>query len=100
MTTSTIIDPVCGMTVVPERAAGHVVHDGQNVYFCSKGCAAKCQQDPAKYLKAPGSSPMASGQAGLVQLGGGRVASSPAAAAYVCPMGLEVRANKAGGCPK
>src|SRR5438874_8140805 len=100
MTTSTIIDPVCGMTVVPERAAAHVVHDGQDFYFCSKGCAAKFQQDPAKYLKAPGSSPMGSGQAGLVQLGGAPVVSSPAAAAYVCQMDPEVRANKAGACPK
>ena len=36
-----VIDPVCGMTVDPARAAGSVDHRGQTYYFCSKGCVAK-----------------------------------------------------------
>lgn len=32
------LDPICGMTVRPERAAGTSVRDGKTVYFCSLGC--------------------------------------------------------------
>jgi Cu+-exporting ATPase len=44
------LDPVCGMTVDPARAAGHVDHDGTTYHFCSKGCVAKFTADPKKYL--------------------------------------------------
>src|SRR3954462_7586623 len=92
-----IIDPVCGMTVVPERAAAHVSHKGQDFHFCSKGCAAKFQQDPERLLAAPGSSPMGTNgrQAELVQLGS-RATTASSAGAYVCPMDPEVRSNKPG----
>src|ERR1043166_5382499 len=94
-----VIDPVCGMTVTPERAAAHVVHDAQDFYFCSKGCAAKFEHDPARYLAAPESSPMGSGHAGLVQLGAPSCARA-SADEYVCPMDPEIRASKPGACPK
>jgi Cu+-exporting ATPase len=45
-------DPVCGMTVIPEQAAGQVGHEGKTYYFCSKGCAAKFEKEPQKYLAA------------------------------------------------
>ena len=45
-----VVDPVCGMMVDPDRAAGHVEHGGTTYYFCSKGCAAKFSADPEKYL--------------------------------------------------
>lgn len=32
------VDPICGMTVRPERAAATSVRDGKTVYFCSVGC--------------------------------------------------------------
>jgi Cu+-exporting ATPase len=32
------IDPVCGMTVDPARAAAMSERDGETYYFCSKGC--------------------------------------------------------------
>ncbi|HEX8492112.1 MAG TPA: heavy metal translocating P-type ATPase [Pyrinomonadaceae bacterium] len=35
------IDPVCGMTVDPERAARTSERDGKTYYFCSKGCKEK-----------------------------------------------------------
>ncbi len=44
------VDPVCGMTVNPDRAAGTVDHDGTTYYFCSKSCVAKFKADPKKYL--------------------------------------------------
>jgi YHS domain-containing protein len=31
-------DPICGMTVLPERAAATSVRDGRTYYFCSTGC--------------------------------------------------------------
>nr|MDQ3374900.1 heavy metal translocating P-type ATPase [Acidobacteriota bacterium] len=31
-------DPICGMTVSPETAAGSFQHEGTTYYFCSKGC--------------------------------------------------------------
>ena len=43
-------DPVCGMMVDPENSAGSAEYQGQKYYFCSKGCAAKFQADPEKYL--------------------------------------------------
>src|SRR5829696_1416374 len=32
------VDPVCGMTVDPARAAGTSERDGVRYYFCSPGC--------------------------------------------------------------
>ena len=48
-----VIDPVCGMTVDPSRAAGRVDHRGTTYYFCSKGCVAKFTADPERYLSSP-----------------------------------------------
>lgn len=35
------IDPVCGMKVSPEKMAGKIEHNGETIYFCSKGCEEK-----------------------------------------------------------
>ena len=43
-------DPVCGMTVEPESAAGHVEHEGKTYYFCSRSCVEKFKANPEKYL--------------------------------------------------
>jgi Cu+-exporting ATPase len=45
------IDPVCGMTVDPARAAGSVDYEGETYYFCGKGCLAKFSADPEAYFK-------------------------------------------------
>ncbi|MGZ5430444.1 MAG: YHS domain-containing protein, partial [Thermoanaerobaculia bacterium] len=44
------IDPVCGMSVDPARAAAKVEHGGKTWYFCSKGCAAKFSANPAGFV--------------------------------------------------
>ena len=31
-----MIDPICGMNVEPDSAAGSHVHGGQTYYFCSQ----------------------------------------------------------------
>ncbi|MGA7855654.1 MAG: HAD-IC family P-type ATPase, partial [Candidatus Acidiferrales bacterium] len=62
-------DPVCGMTLDPERAAARVEHSGKTFYFCCAGCATKFRAEPEKYLSAK--VPAATGHgAPLVQLGG------------------------------
>ena len=45
----TVIDPVCGMEIHPEEAAGTVEHDGRTIYFCSPGCRATFLEDPQRY---------------------------------------------------
>jgi Cu+-exporting ATPase len=41
-------DPVCGMTVKPDTAH-RTLHEGRDVLFCSAGCKAKFEADPARY---------------------------------------------------
>ena len=45
-------DPVCGMTVDVATATHIAVHAGRTFYFCSAGCRAEFEREPAKYLKA------------------------------------------------
>src|SRR5690349_4836178 len=44
------VDPVCGMTVDPLRAAGSYAHEGQTYYFCNVSCLNRFKADPARYL--------------------------------------------------
>jgi Cu+-exporting ATPase len=45
-----MIDPVCGMTVTPETAAGAWEHEGETYYFCSVGCMDRFRADPVSFL--------------------------------------------------
>ena len=45
-----MIDPICDMTVEPDKAAGKADYDGETYYFCSVHCLKLFQTDPAKYL--------------------------------------------------
>ena len=45
------VDPVCGMTIHPDKAAGHSEFGGQTIYFCSLGCKTKFDARPAQYAK-------------------------------------------------
>ena len=44
-------DPVCGMSVEENKAAATTRHDGKTYYFCSTGCKAAFEREPAKYAK-------------------------------------------------
>lgn len=79
------IDPVCGMTVEPESAAGSFEHEGTIYYFCSKGCLEKFKGDPAKFL-----APNAETQNSVQKIG----------VEYTCPMHPEIRQLGPGSCPK
>ena len=43
-------DVVCGMMVDSDRAAGGLDYRGKKYHFCGKGCVAKFEADPEKYL--------------------------------------------------
>ena len=80
-------DVVCGMQVDPARAAGTSELNGTTYYFCGKGCKAKFDADPARFLS-PTPAP---------------VPTAPPAhastAEYTCPMHPEVRQQGPGACP-
>ena len=44
--TSTVKDPICGMSIDPANAARVIERDGQKFYFCSEGCAAAFEKAP------------------------------------------------------
>ena len=48
--TQPFVDPVCGMDVTPESAAGTSEYKGVTYYFCAPGCKRSFDKDTAKYL--------------------------------------------------
>ncbi len=46
---STVRDPVCGMSVDPDKAGATRNHEEVTFYFCSQGCAKQFDKDPHKY---------------------------------------------------
>jgi Cu+-exporting ATPase len=44
-----VTDPVCGMQVDPDTAAGSAEHEGITYRFCSTGCRDAFTTDPARY---------------------------------------------------
>jgi len=81
-----MIDPVCGMDVTPEDAAGSYAYKGQQYYFCAESCLERFQADPEQFLTPPPE----------------RRADTPTDldAIYTCPMDPEVRQRGPGACPK
>jgi len=45
-------DPICGMMIELTKAAGSSVYQGNTFYFCSPGCKASFDKNPAKHAKA------------------------------------------------
>lgn len=80
-----IHDPVCGMTLVPEKAVGHLSFEGRDFYFCSESCLEKLGNEPQKYLSESGiddvSMPLVNEK-------------------YTCPMHPEIVQVGPGSCPK
>jgi Cu+-exporting ATPase len=82
---SGVIDPVCGMTVTPDDAAGRFEYRGQTYYFCARTCLERFKRNPEAFLT-PATIPMAS--------------DTPSSQAeYTCPMHPEVRQIGPGSCP-
>jgi P-type Cu+ transporter len=90
------------MSVDPPKAAAMIDHAGQSYYFCSKGCAQRFAQSPAKYVTAAidsrkhsslpviQSSAVANSTPVAVPNHGSSTKSAPTAASegvrYTCPM--------------
>ncbi len=47
---ASVKDPVCGMDVDPERAAGRSEYEDETYYFCSATCKERFDQDPQRYV--------------------------------------------------
>ena len=91
-------DPVCGMTVNPEKVRFSCQLDGKTYFFCSEGCQTAFQNEPPKFLS--DSDNFVSQEKGANHLrqegqsknvGGGSI--------YVCPMCPEVRETEPVPCP-
>jgi Cu+-exporting ATPase len=81
-----VLDPVCGMTISPDDAVGHVGYKGQTYHFCSQSCLDQFRATPEAFLGEP-------------------PAVTPSSTAdmereYTCPMDPEVRQKGPGACPK
>jgi len=99
-TPATLHDPVCGMTVPADAPLQREV-DGVRYGFCCKGCLAKFDADPGRYLKpAPPLAPLqlqmhhAATPAPVV------AEPVPPGTSYTCPMHPEIRRDHPGSCPK
>jgi YHS domain-containing protein len=49
--TRSVIDPVCGMTVNPEKTGIETTVEGRAYYFCAEGCRKAFIENPKKYLE-------------------------------------------------
>lgn len=49
-TSAKVVDPVCGVKILPEKAAGNQEYEGQTYYFCGRSCAEKFKGDPASFV--------------------------------------------------
>lgn len=43
-------DPVCGMQIEEQDAAGQSEHEGRTYYFCSASCQRKFEENPEQYV--------------------------------------------------
>jgi Cu+-exporting ATPase len=78
-----VVDPVCGMTIDPADAVGHLDYKGRTYYFCAESCLEQFRDNPEQFLDP------AARSAPVVDL----------EAEYTCPMHPEVRQKGPGACP-
>jgi len=88
--TQMVKDPVCGMDVDPESAAGSYEYQGETYFFCNQYCLEKFKAEPAKYLT---HAPAITHEESEPRLGAKDNV-------YICPMDPEVRQQGPGSCPK
>ena len=80
---ATMNDPVCGMMVEADTAAGSFQHRGSTYFFCSLHCLEQFRTEPSKYLTPAEVKPT----------------KSDLSREYTCPMHPEVRRQGPGSCP-
>jgi Cu+-exporting ATPase len=79
-----MLDPVCGMTVDPQKALAWT-HANVSYFFCCQRCLDKFSADPQKYLQ-----PSASTSESAIAAPG---------TIWICPMHPEIRREVPGDCP-
>ncbi len=89
-----VTDPVCGMAVNPDSAAGSFEYKGQTYHFCSAKCLQKFREAPERFI--PDSQSARAESMSKPE----KMASIDAAGRYTCPMHPEVLQDKPGPCPK
>src|SRR5712692_3779464 len=77
-------DPVCGMTVNKQTAAGSFEHDGERYFFCSGHCLELFRKHPARFFNRPPQQPQ------TIAIARGE---------YTCPMHPEIVRDPPGNCP-
>ena len=98
-------DPVCGMTVSPDKARFTHEYAGTTYLFCCGGCQAAFRSDPEAFLRArdeaDGGDGARRGHPGAAREPGRGAGAPPqsSATAYVCPMCPEVRESEPVPCP-
>jgi Cu+-exporting ATPase len=80
----TFIDPVCGMSVAPETAAGKYDFAGETYYFCATNCLNKFRQNPRVFLEEKQTEKNEAESQGVE---------------YTCPMHPEILQIGPGSCP-
>jgi Cu+-exporting ATPase len=90
------IDPICGMTVDPTRAAGSSVRDGQTYYFCSTHCKAKFDSER---VHGSSGSRVHGEHHSAEKSPSPEDPSTRGPAEYTCPMHPEVVRDQPGTCP-
>jgi Cu+-exporting ATPase len=87
---SSVVDPVCGMKVDPDNAAGSFAYQGKTYYFCSKHCLHRFSENPETFLN-PAPQPLIG------------ISRQPKPVArdqkYTCPMHPEIVRDGPGSCP-
>jgi heavy metal translocating P-type ATPase len=87
----TVKDPVCGMDVDPATSRYRAEYDGQVYYFCSEGCRATFEVEPAAHLEP---------HAGAESVHHPAAGPAPSGdVEWTCPMHPEIRRPGPGSCP-
>lgn len=47
-----VVDPVCGMSVDPDKTPWKTIYRGKVYYFCSRHCLEEFKRDPAILFEA------------------------------------------------
>ncbi len=79
-------DPVCGMNIEEQDAAGTVEYEGTLYHFCSPSCIEKFKANPQHYVEASATTEPPPANAQEIE--------------YTCPMDPEVHQKGPGTCPK
>jgi Cu+-exporting ATPase len=97
-----VLDPVCGMTIDPSRAAGHAEYAGRTYYFCNPRCLERFQADPARFVPVATPTPSSERAASHSDLKPAPVvaaAPQPTGVEYTCPMHPQIGRDGPGTCP-